>query len=90
LGNWKRQDDSPQDLTSSDGYATGLVIYVLRRSGGAPDDARLARGITWLQTNQRESGRWFTRSLYADNQHYLTHAGTAMAILALTSCGVTD
>jgi squalene-hopene/tetraprenyl-beta-curcumene cyclase len=90
LGNWKRDDDSPQDLTTSDGYATGFVIYVLRRSGTAADDAHIARGIAWLKANQRESGLWFTRSLFKDNKHYLSHAGTAMAVLALTSCGVTD
>jgi len=90
LGNWKRDDDSPQDRSTSDGYATGLVTYVLRRSGTSADDARIARAIAWLKANQRESGRWFTRSLFKDNKHYLTHAGTAMALLALTSCGVTE
>jgi squalene-hopene/tetraprenyl-beta-curcumene cyclase len=90
LGNWKRGDDSAQDLTTSDGYATGLVVFVLRRTGAAADDARIARAIGWLKANQRESGRWFTRSLFKDNKHYLSHAGTAMAVLALTSCGVTE
>ena len=90
LGNWKRADDSPQDTTTSDGYGTGLAIYVLRRSGAAADDPRVSRGLTWLKSNQRESGRWFTRSLFKDNKHYLSHAGTAMAVLALTSCGVTE
>jgi squalene-hopene/tetraprenyl-beta-curcumene cyclase len=87
LGNWKRSDDSPQDTTTSDGYATGLAIYIFRRTGTPADDPRIARGIAWLKANQRESGRWFTRSLFKDNKHYLTHAGTAMAVLALTSCG---
>jgi squalene-hopene/tetraprenyl-beta-curcumene cyclase len=90
LGNWKRDDDSAQDLTTSDGYATGLIIYVLRRSGRAADDARIVRAIDWLKANQRESGRWFTRSLFKNNKHYLSHAGTAMAVLALTSCDVTE
>lgn len=90
LGNWERADDSPQDTTTSDGYATGLAIYVLRRSGTPADDPRIARGIGWLKSNQRESGRWFTRSLFKDNKHYLSHAATAMAVLALTSCGETE
>jgi squalene-hopene/tetraprenyl-beta-curcumene cyclase len=90
LGNWTRDDDSPQDLRSSDGYATGLVTYVLRRSGTTADDVRIVQAIAWLKANQRESGRWFTRSLFKDSKHYLTHAGTAMAVLALTSCGETD
>jgi squalene-hopene/tetraprenyl-beta-curcumene cyclase len=33
MGDWKRADEQPQDSQSSDGYATGLVIYVLRRAG---------------------------------------------------------
>jgi squalene-hopene/tetraprenyl-beta-curcumene cyclase len=90
LGNWERADESPQDTTTSDGYATGLAIYVLRRSGTPADDPRIARGIAWLKANQRESGRWFTRSLFKDNKHYLSHAGTAMAVMALTACGVSE
>ena len=31
-----------------------------------------------------ESGRWFTRSLNRDNYHFLTHAGTAFAVMALS------
>jgi squalene-hopene/tetraprenyl-beta-curcumene cyclase len=86
LGNWPRADGSPQDLTTSDGYATGLVIYLARRAGIPAGDPRLSRGIAWLKANQRASGRWFTRSLYKDSRHYLTHAGTSLAIMALASC----
>jgi squalene-hopene/tetraprenyl-beta-curcumene cyclase len=86
LGDWKRSDDKEQDTKSSDGYGTGFVIYVLRRAGLPADDARLQRGIAWLKANQRASGRWFTRSLNKDNKHFISHAGTAFAILALTSC----
>ena len=87
LGDWKRKDNTEQDLESSDGYATGFAIYVLRRAGLPADDARLAKGIAWLKANQRESGRWFTRSLYKDSTHFLSHAGTAFAIMALAECG---
>ncbi len=86
LGDWKRSDGKEQDPQASDGYGTGFVIYVLRRAGLAADDARLQRGIAWLKANQRESGRWFTRSLNKDSKHYITHAGTAFALLALASC----
>ncbi len=85
FGDWERADDTPQDTVTSDGYATGLAIVILRRSGVAADDQRIARGIAWLKANQRESGRWFTRSLHKDSKHYISHAGTAMAVLALTS-----
>ncbi|MEQ8787192.1 MAG: squalene--hopene cyclase [Pirellulaceae bacterium] len=86
LGDWKRDDDSPQSTAEGDGYGTGFVIYVLRRAGVPAADERLQRGIAWLKHNQRESGRWFTRSLHRDSRHYITHAGTAMAILALQAC----
>jgi hypothetical protein len=39
-----------------------------------------------LQSNQRESGRWFTRSLNTDKYHYITNAGTAFAVLVLKAC----
>lgn len=86
LGDWKRADESPQDLETSDGYATGLVIYLSRRAGLSAADPRLVRGIAWLKANQRVSGRWFTRSLHQDSHHYITHAGTSMAVLALGAC----
>jgi squalene-hopene/tetraprenyl-beta-curcumene cyclase len=86
LGNWQRADGTEQDFKSSDGYATGLAIYLARRSGVSADDPRLVSGVHWLKTNQRASGRWFTRSLHKDSRHFLTHAGTSMAILALSSC----
>ena len=86
LGNWKRSDEKQQDFESSDGYATGFAVLVLRKSGLASDDPRLQRGLQWLKANQRESGRWFTRSLNKDNKHFLSHAGTAFAVLALTAC----
>lgn len=87
LGDWHRGDDTSQDLESSDGYGTGFVIYVARRAGVPADDPRIERGIAWLKSHQRESGRWFTRSLYKDNKHFLTHAGTAFAVMALGECG---
>jgi squalene-hopene/tetraprenyl-beta-curcumene cyclase len=90
LGDWKRGDDKPQDTEASDGYATGLAIYILRRTGTPADDPRITHGLAWLKANQRESGRWYTRSLFKDNKHYLSHAGTAMAVMALTSCGVSE
>jgi squalene-hopene/tetraprenyl-beta-curcumene cyclase len=84
LGNWKRGDELPQVTETSDGYGTGFVLFVLRRSGMSPADEPLRRGFQWLKSHQRESGRWFTRSLHQDNMHYITHAGTAMAVLALS------
>jgi squalene-hopene/tetraprenyl-beta-curcumene cyclase len=86
LGDWPRADGSPQDTTTGDGYATGLAILLARRSGVPADDARLERGIAWLKANQRQSGRWFTRSLNKDSRHFITHAGSNMAVMALAAC----
>lgn len=84
LGNWKRADGKEQDLKSSDGYGTGFVVYTLRRGGVAANAPAIQRGVDWLKKHQRESGRWFTRSLNKDNQHFISHAGTAMAVMALS------
>lgn len=86
LGNWVRDDKSPQDITTSDGYGTGFVTYVLRQAGIPADDERLKRAAAWLKGHQRASGRWFTRSLHADSQHFISHAGTAFALMALAAC----
>jgi squalene-hopene/tetraprenyl-beta-curcumene cyclase len=86
LGEWKRADSQKQDIKNSDGYGTAFVIYVLRQSGVSASDARLKRGIAWLKSNQRASGRWFTRSLNKDSKHYISHAGTAMAVMAIAAC----
>jgi squalene-hopene/tetraprenyl-beta-curcumene cyclase len=84
LGPWNRLDGSPNDVRGpSDGYATGFVVYLLRQTGMPAEEKPFQRGVQWLRTNQRESGRWFTRSLNADRGHYLTNAGTAFALLAL-------
>jgi squalene-hopene/tetraprenyl-beta-curcumene cyclase len=86
---WKRADDKEQDLESSDGYGTGFVTFVLRKAGLPADDPTVARGVAWLRSHQRESGRWFTRSLNKDNEHFISHAGSAYAVMALAACGVT-
>jgi squalene-hopene/tetraprenyl-beta-curcumene cyclase len=87
LGDWKRRDGTPNDPDApSDGYATGLVVYVLRQAGVPATDPAIARGVDWLKTHQRASGRWFTRSLNTDRFHYITGAGTGFAVLALRAC----
>lgn len=86
LGNWERDDLTEQDTQHSDGYGTGFVVYVLRQAGVSADDPRLQRGANWLKTHQRASGRWFSRSLNRDSKHFLSHAGTAFAVMALSAC----
>jgi squalene-hopene/tetraprenyl-beta-curcumene cyclase len=87
LGAWKRRDGSNNDRNApSDGYATGLAVYILRQSGVPASDEGIQKGKKWLESNQRESGRWFTRSLNTDNYHFISHAGTCYAALALKAC----
>jgi len=91
LGDWKRLDGTANDKDApSDGYATGLAIYVLRQAGVDAKEESMRRGVEWLKSHQRASGRWFTRSLNADRAHYVTNAGTAFALMALRACGVED
>lgn len=85
LGDWKGYDERPNDTkAASDGYGTGLVVLVLREAGVAKDDSAVEKGVKWLKANQRASGRWWTKSLNTDRAHYITNAGTAYAVMALS------
>jgi squalene-hopene/tetraprenyl-beta-curcumene cyclase len=87
LGDWIGKEERPNDRNApSDGYATGLVIYILRQAGVLADAPPIQKGVAWLKQNQRESGNWFTRSLSTDKYHFITHAGTAYAVMALKAC----
>jgi squalene-hopene/tetraprenyl-beta-curcumene cyclase len=70
----------------SDGHMTGLAIIALRKAGVAESDARIQRGVAWLLTNQRASGRWWTRSLNRDGWQFITYSGTVYPLLALSMC----
>lgn len=81
------RDKAYKSSLVSDGYATGLILYVLKQAGVPAGDACIRRGVTWLKEHQRASGRWFTPSQGWHTQHYISNAGTAYAILALHACG---
>ncbi len=90
LREWPREDGSPQD-PSSDGYATGLVAYVLQRTGGAQGEPGLGRALDWLVRHQDPiTGGWWTPSLNEDRDpesdrgRFMSDAATAFAVLALT------
>lgn len=87
LGNhdWIREDGKPHHR-DSDGYATAFSLFVLRQAGIPVNDPGIQRGLTWLKSNQRQSGRWFTHSPRRDGKHYITQAATNMALLALAAC----
>lgn len=81
-----REGEEANPASPSDGYGAGLVIFVLRQAGVATSPAAIQRGKNWLATNQRVSGRWFTRSLNGVRQHSINDTATAFAVLALTAC----
>jgi len=82
----KLRSEPDFDTPASDGHMTGLAILALREAGVPADDEGIERGIAWLQSNQRESGRWWTRSLNTDTWHFITYSGTTLPLLALHAC----
>ncbi|MFN0126584.1 MAG: hypothetical protein ACKV19_07865 [Verrucomicrobiales bacterium] len=70
----------------SDGHATGLAVLALREAGVPKTDPRIVKAVAWIKSNQRESGRWWTRSLNTDKQHYITYSGACYPLLALAKC----
>lgn len=89
VGGWKRKDNSPLD-TKSDGYATGLVAFVLEQTGAPQAQAALKRAILWLGRNQDPNdGRWPASSLNKQRERssdaglFMSDAATAYAVLAL-------
>ncbi|MBY0524568.1 MAG: hypothetical protein K2R98_14285 [Gemmataceae bacterium] len=93
-----RNATAPRSPTS-DGYSTGFAIYVLRQANVSATNPQILRGIGWLQSNQRASGRWHTMSPGAGvhtetgrgtRDLYVLNAGTAFAVMALQSCDEGD
>jgi len=83
----KLRDEKQFKDPASDGHQTGLAIVVLREAGIAARDERLQKAVSWLLSNQRQSGRWWTRSLNTDTYHFITYSGTLYSLLALHKCG---
>jgi squalene-hopene/tetraprenyl-beta-curcumene cyclase len=86
---WIREDGTPLDV-NSDGYATGLIAFVLPQAGVPRDDAHLKRAVSWLMRNQNKTqGFWPSYSLNkrrspsSDTALFMNDAATAYAVLAL-------
>ncbi len=89
VGGWKRHDGTPLE-TKSDGYATGVVAFVLPQAGVNRDQPQLKKGLAWLRMNQdKTEGRWLAYSLNKQEDlasytgHFMSDAATAFAVLAL-------
>ncbi len=81
-----REGEEANPDAPSDGYGTGLVVYALRQAGVGAENESVQRGKLWLTTNQRASGRWFTRSMNGVKQHFISDTATSFAVLALDAC----
>jgi squalene-hopene/tetraprenyl-beta-curcumene cyclase len=89
VGAWKRRDATPLE-TRSDGYATGVVTFVLLQAGVKRNQNQLNRSLAWLMLNQdKTEGRWLAyslnkqRDLSSDVGRFMSDAATAYAVLAL-------
>jgi squalene-hopene/tetraprenyl-beta-curcumene cyclase len=86
LGEWRWnratspfQSPGTRDVSltaNSDGYATGLIIYSLRRAGLPVDHPVIKKGLQWLGANQlpvrvgdQEWPAWRAHSLNFDREH---------------------
>jgi squalene-hopene/tetraprenyl-beta-curcumene cyclase len=86
LGKWQLSS------AASDGYATGLVVFVLHQAGLKADHAKVKSGLAWLRKNQdAKHGSWPVRSVNREQRdqspmarNFMTDAGTAYGALALT------
>lgn len=63
-------------LAASDGYATGLVVFALRRADTTGDRASIRKGQEWLRSHQAPAraddpawGPWRAYSLNFDREH---------------------
>jgi len=90
LGEWRRQDGTSPDR-ASDGYATGLIAFVLQNAGASTAQDPVAPALNWLVENQDpDTGQWPASSLNTDREpmsdrgRFMSDAATAFAVLALT------
>jgi hypothetical protein len=90
---WIRADGTLADR-SSDGYATGLAVFVLQQAGMPRDTPQLERGLSWLVKNQDATqGLWqasspnLKRNPSSNIGRFMSDAATSFAVLALADAG---
>ena len=50
-------------LTTPDGYATGLILHVLQLAGLSKENPQVSKGLSWLRSNQDPTGAWRATSV---------------------------
>jgi squalene-hopene/tetraprenyl-beta-curcumene cyclase len=95
LGDFARKGVTSQ-VTTPDGYATGLILHVLQLAGLSKDNPRVAKGLAWLRANQDSSGAWRATSVNKNRSpestdpakanigKFMWDAATAYSVLALS------
>jgi len=78
-------------VTKSDGYATGLITWVLQQAGVSRTSSKLKNGLAWLETNQNQAeGLWPSWSLNKNRDdleagRFMSDAATAYSVMSLTA-----
>ena len=86
---WFREHGSPLRGTS-DGVATGLIVYILQKAGVPRENAGLQKGLSWLKSSQTPEGFWPASSINkqehmsANTKLFMNDAATSFAVLAIT------
>jgi hypothetical protein len=85
---------------ASDAYATGQALFALRQLGVPAADRALQQGTAYLQRTQAGDGTWhvvnramkvqpyFEGGFPYGHDQWISHAGTAWAVMGLASAGL--
>lgn len=88
--NWFKRASNAEE---SDGIATGLAVLAFEKTGVAPADPMLKRGVAWLEAHQYQGGSWWASSMNgfrdptSDLGKFMSDAATGYAVLALEQAG---